>query len=384
MDEEAKEGEASQVQYSSLQRNGYSRDHLQGYRVGNHRLTDFAAANEDTEEMELNLGLSFGGRFGVDPREKKLVRSSSIAGLMTPVRNDDGAASLPVAYPALIIRTCSLPTETDQEEWRKRKELQSLRRKRKRSEKQRNFRACKDRAPWERNCEDEDIMAMNLTGKVEGCPGNTGSVVAGKQQQIFPSVEPPFQLPSWASAARGAVLGRGMDTRNKINGDALAGAASQGSISSEISEFESRSVQESSSCTDARSPASVRSLPDLTEQKPLITRGITKTKNSGKFGGVEMENSSKKHKVVDKRVKGEGRNVVVEMPSVSTRGDGPNGRRIKGFLYNYRKGEEVCIVCVCHGSVLSPVDFVKHAGGGDVAHPLRHILVSHSSTSFLQ
>ncbi|PKA64936.1 Ninja-family protein AFP3 [Apostasia shenzhenica] len=63
------------------------------------------------------------------------------------------------------------------------------------------------------------------------------------------------------------------------------------------------------------------------------------------------------------------------MPCVSTKVEGPDGKRVEGFLYKYRKGEEVRILCVCHGSFLSPAEFIKHAGGGDVDNPLRHILV---------
>lgn len=62
------------------------------------------------------------------------------------------------------------------------------------------------------------------------------------------------------------------------------------------------------------------------------------------------------------------------MPCVSTTGNGPNGKAITGFLYRYRKGE-VSIVCVCHGSSFTPAEFVKHAGGTDISHPLRHIVV---------
>lgn len=72
-------------------------------------------------------------------------------------------------------------------------------------------------------------------------------------------------------------------------------------------------------------------------------------------------------------------NVLLDMPCVSTRGDGPGGKKIEGFLYRYKKGEEVKIVCVCHGKFLSPAEFVKHAGGGDVSHPLKHIVVNASS-----
>ncbi|RRT79263.1 hypothetical protein B296_00005190 [Ensete ventricosum] len=71
------------------------------------------------------------------------------------------------------------------------------------------------------------------------------------------------------------------------------------------------------------------------------------------------------------------------MPCVSTIGDGPNGRRIEGLLYKYGKGEEVKIVCVCHGSFFSPVEFVKHAGVDDVAHPLRRIVVNTLPSNFL-
>jgi Tify domain binding domain len=74
---------------------------------------------------------------------------------------------------------------------------------------------------------------------------------------------------------------------------------------------------------------------------------------------------------------GRTNSMVDEMPCVSTRGE--NGRTIEGFLYNFRKGgAEVRIVCVCHGSFLTPAEFVKHAGGGDVTNPLRHITVNPS------
>lgn len=66
------------------------------------------------------------------------------------------------------------------------------------------------------------------------------------------------------------------------------------------------------------------------------------------------------------------------MPFVSTIGNGPNGRKVDGFLYTFRKGEEVRIVCVCHGESFSPAEFVKHAGGTDVENPLKHIVVRSS------
>jgi hypothetical protein len=68
--------------------------------------------------------------------------------------------------------------------------------------------------------------------------------------------------------------------------------------------------------------------------------------------------------------------MMEDMPMVSSKVEGPNARRIDGFLYRYKKGEDVRIVCVCHGSFLTPAEFVKHAGGGDVPNPLRHIVVN--------
>ncbi|XP_019448897.1 PREDICTED: ninja-family protein AFP3-like isoform X2 [Lupinus angustifolius] len=61
-----------------------------------------------------------------------------------------------------------------------------------------------------------------------------------------------------------------------------------------------------------------------------------------------------------------------QMPYVSTTGQ--NGKTVNGFLYKYSKSE-VSIVCVCHGSTFSPAEFVHHAGGIDISHPLKHIRV---------
>lgn len=72
------------------------------------------------------------------------------------------------------------------------------------------------------------------------------------------------------------------------------------------------------------------------------------------------------------------KNAMLDMPYVSTKWDGTNGNKVDGFLYGYKKGEEVRILCVCHGLFLSPAEFVKHGGGGDVENPLKHIVVNPS------
>ncbi|KAL3725099.1 hypothetical protein ACJRO7_030158 [Eucalyptus globulus] len=63
---------------------------------------------------------------------------------------------------------------------------------------------------------------------------------------------------------------------------------------------------------------------------------------------------------------------LIRMPRVSTTGNGPNGKTVNGFLHKYSKAE-VSIVCTCHGFTFSPAEFVEHAGGTNVLHPLRHI-----------
>ncbi|XP_047160452.1 ninja-family protein 6-like isoform X1 [Vigna umbellata] len=76
--------------------------------------------------------------------------------------------------------------------------------------------------------------------------------------------------------------------------------------------------------------------------------------------------------------KSDAMNIVREMPCVISAGDDRTGKRIEGLLYKYKIGQ-VCIVCVCHGRFLSPTEFVMHAGGKEVADPMKHIAVSSDS-----
>lgn len=111
------------------------------------------------------------------------------------------------------------------------------------------------------------------------------------------------------------------------------------------------------------------------------TRSLIQESSSGSNppgGLVNRESSSKRDtgKEIGSSCSMEG------MPCVFTQGDGPNGRVVEGILYKYGKGEQVKIMCICHGSFLSPAEFVKHAGGTDFLHPLKHIVVKPSSSSF--
>ncbi|QCE12660.1 putative nuclear localization signal [Vigna unguiculata] len=315
---------------------------------------------EEEEELELSLGLSMNGRFGVDPTAKKIKRTTSIPEF---VRDEMGYAVVQCTAP--LVRTCSLPTETE-EEWRKRKELQTLRRmeaRRKRSEKQRNLKALRE-----------------------------------QQQQQQPRVGSEGNNPVEQGAgayAEGAPLGRTVSLTTRVCGLGLNGdsekekkekggvvlappSPSQGSIgSSGTSEVESRQGQ-GPTPIDVRSPTSGNLQPDSELKSAIAAQASVAENGSKNAGAVGVRSESNKHSVPQNRTKDIVRNLLEDMPCVSTKGDGPNGRRVEGFLYRYGKGEEVRIVCVCHGSFLTPSEFVKHAGGGDVANPLKHIVVSPS------
>nr|GFB19450.1 ninja-family protein AFP1-like [Tanacetum cinerariifolium] len=161
---------------------------------------------EDDDELELNLGLSLGGRFGVD-KNKGLVRSSSIAAILPAVTSEKSGSGhgfgSGYGVGSGLARTASLPVETE-EEWRKRKELQSLRRlaaKRRRSEKQKSL------SKVER---EEYVAAM----------GRVGS-----------SVGPGFGSGNWDFGGGG---------EKSDNGSVPGSVESQAST---VSEFESRGVR---------------------------------------------------------------------------------------------------------------------------------------------
>ncbi|CAI8588080.1 unnamed protein product [Vicia faba] len=353
---------------------------------------------DEDEGIELNLGLSLGGRFGVDKhaKNKKLIRSSSVVGTMPLLREDiaaaAGVASPSPAYPTLM-RASSLPTETE-EEWRKRKELQTLRRmeaKRRRSEKQ--------RVSISKSEKDSISTVAPIGGGGGGCSeeveggGGGATMVLNRSSTVATML--PFGLPNWAVASKqvvvGDVLGKGKIGVG-FQGLMFAQPSSQGSVesqggsSSSVSEMDSKPFLGSSSCGEARSPASNQSLQERSNQDSLGSSGVPKTKENltrTTSRSEIMENASKKPLPNQNIGKEIGTNSMEDMPCVFTKGCGPNGRRIEGILYKYGKGEEVRIMCVCHGNFLSPAEFVKHAGGEDVAHPLRHIVVNPSAAPFL-
>ncbi|TKY65090.1 Ninja-family protein AFP2 [Spatholobus suberectus] len=313
---------------------------------------------DEEEELELSLGLSMNGRFGVDPTAKKIKRTSSIPELAARDEETMGYGAAGCAAP--LARTCSLPTETE-EEWRKRKELQTLRRmeaRRKRSEKQRNMKALREQQQQQRaGSEGSDPVE-------QGAGGALGEAPLARTLSL---------------TTRVCGLGLNGDSDKEKGGGVVftppsPSPASVGSSGTSETEFPHG---QGTTSVDARSPTSANLSPD-SELKSPITLGARVAENTGKNAAETMRSQSNKHSPSQNRTKDIMTNLLEDMPCVSTKGEGPNGKRIEGFLYRYGKGEEVRIVCVCHGSFLTPAEFVKHAGGGDVANPLKHIVVSPS------
>ncbi|KVI02584.1 Protein of unknown function DUF1675 [Cynara cardunculus var. scolymus] len=278
------------------------------------------------ENVELSLGLSMNGRFGVERRctvvdnnysnNDRLSRSSSVTDFSSfPSTNDDPT---PLSLYSPLTRTCSLPIET--EEWKKRKELQSLRRseaKRKRVEKLKNGRVVK---------------------------GSTA-------EEIYETKR-----------------------RNLTNGNELwrSSLPSLGG-SSGVSDLECQHFSGTNKEVESKSTTSNQSISHKISSSSLNRSNLVASEHvAGKLSATSSQILSGNRSSKDETLKV----MLADMPCVSTKGDGINGKKIEGFLYRYRKGEEVRIVCVCHGSFLTPAEFVKHGGGGDVEHPLRHIVVN--------
>ncbi|CAL4923200.1 unnamed protein product [Urochloa decumbens] len=291
---------------------------------------DAAAGAGDSDDIELSLGLSLGGRFGTEANKRqRLARSSSIASVcsVSSLDGDDADADPSPAAPLPLLRTSSLPTETEEERWRRR-EMQSRRR----------LEARRKR-----------VERRNSMG---GAP---------------PSGAPP--KPAGSGGEAPAAVVNGVQLRRSVGsqGSTSVNTAEQGIGGSRVcqsTDSKSPSTSDNTNQNSMLPPTKAAEKPPngtATEQPRLRTLGslTTRTSSCSDIRKIMME----------------------DMPMVSSKVEGPNTRRIDGFLYRYKKGEDVRIVCVCHGSFLTPAEFVKHAGGGDVSNPLRHIVVNPSPFS---
>ncbi|KAJ4886050.1 nuclear transport factor 2 (NTF2) family protein / RNA recognition motif (RRM)-containing protein [Raphanus sativus] len=143
--------------------------------------------------------------------------------------------------------------------------------------------------------------------------------------------------------------------------------------SSDVSDLSSSSRQEGGSCE-----LGVNSGQTKPVKSPVnnILTGSTDGSNENRQGS----NSVAKETGKPPKPRSNGNKVngsmlpFAQMPCVTSTGNGPEGKTVNGFLYRY-SNSEVTIICVCHGTSFSPAEFIIHAGGTHVSHPLRHITV---------
>ncbi|PIN02275.1 hypothetical protein CDL12_25213 [Handroanthus impetiginosus] len=311
----------------SLRMNGVSRDLLHKFKNQSHFPNENEQKKaEDEEEIELSLGLSMNGRFGVDPSRKKLRRSSSVSNLVFTGGSVDNESTQHACVAACesyapLVRTCSLPTEA--EEWRRVKELRCMEARKKRMNKLKNVRV-KDRENSSEDAHSGNGLHEDVNGGFNVQSLDSGNV-------------------------------NGLENWNLISSPQVS-VASRRSGSSGSSDLPGQLMEGPRQNPMTKSPSS-------SGLQCLQEKGVDRPAARATNGDANR----------DEEVL---RNALLDMPYVSTRGYGPNHNKIEGFLYRYNKGDDVKIVCVCHGLFLSPAEFVKHGGGGDVAYPLKHIVVN--------
>lgn len=213
---------------------------------------------EDDEGLNLGLGLSLGGIFGVDKSKNMggLIRSSSIAGTMPLFRDrdrdEDTAVAPRAAAVSNLVRTSSLPVESE-EEWRKRKEMQTLRRmeaKRRRSEKQR---VSKETGGNGNGAEDKGVEGLKLRARLEReqqCLGITNKLIGSSMANFFgssnskpPTITNNFEVKGRRTtfgSLQGFLIAQGQVQGQLQQGSSQGSGESQGGSSSEASELESR------------------------------------------------------------------------------------------------------------------------------------------------
>ncbi|KAL3813469.1 hypothetical protein ACJIZ3_014737 [Penstemon smallii] len=295
---------------NSMRINGLSRDLLNRFMNHNrnpniNEQQKGKLAQDENEELQLSLGLSMNGRFGVDPERKMLKRSSSISNLTfaaAAAAVDDGSTPQARGVNAPLARTCSLPAEPE-EDWRRRKETQLI----KRMKRMEKLKTVRGGGKEKENCSEDVSNNGNVSGSVTPEKVDSGSI------------------------------------------------GSQKTGSSVVSVFQNQQIDGENQGGEVKSPYA-HSLPVAEVQD-----------ENGSAVTIEAtpEDPSKVNEMLN--------SALLDMPYVSAR---INNKKIEGFLYNYKRGEQLKIVCVCHGMFLTPAGFLKHGGGGDVENPLKHIIVS--------
>lgn len=319
-----------EIEVSLMQNNGQPEDLLKRFSpLVNPKTTTQLSARE--AKLDINLGLSLGGIYGESSHEKPLTRSSSIIGVMSPKEELEQKLDSPLPESFLSLsRSSSVPAEAEQD--------------------QRNGTLM--------------AFASRRTESIERCMRQTSGKEKSPTREPMPSS--PSKIAAWAAASA-------------AKSPALCRALLE--IKRQVELYGNRKLEgEEGSAAGMGASYSNSLLMQKDAESNFMLGGTISSGIPVNFGETSLENPLKRIKLENNGFEDNGMDVMKQMPSVTTTGDGPNGKKIEGFLYKYRKGN-VSIVCLCHGSFLSPAEFVKHAGGRDVENPMRHITVC-SSVSF--
>ncbi|XP_012080391.1 ninja-family protein AFP3 isoform X2 [Jatropha curcas] len=316
-----------------MQNNGHAEDLLKGLLL-QEKLKEKTQLNTDQERKineKINLGLSLGGIYCDNSYEKPLLsRSSSVIGVLNPKKDNKQFESF-----LSLARSCSVPTKIEQKQSK------------------------------------PTSMALPRTeiDTAEGLFIRQRNRKGVNKREKSPDREPmpssPSKVAAWAAASA-------------AKSPALCRALAQ--IKRQVSLKPSRKLEAQESPITEGGTTHLQSSP---AEEYIETRAMPWTNANGKSmdtSETKLENPPKKMKLLNDGFEDHGMDVMKQMPTVTTVGDGPNGRKVEGFLYKYSEGQ-VNIVCICHGSFFSPEEFVRHAGCEDVANPMKRITVS-SSFSF--
>ncbi|XP_038726249.1 ninja-family protein Os03g0419100-like isoform X2 [Tripterygium wilfordii] len=346
----------------------YSKNLLNSFSVKPEK-TQLSMNQESLKHSNLNLGLSLGGIYDEDLEEKPLARSSSVAGLIKK-------ESVELSVVPSLERSRSMPVMGEQQDHGKAINV----------------------------VEGMEIDAKNGLEKQRSPSNNVGKKRALKQtvEVVMPSS--PSKTAAWAvtSAVKNPALHRALAIIKAGEACMAQKRLTPGSQKRELLQtvsaieafvhwLEARRAAEntrkspeipavkgigsSKTSSAAKEGSNSQELPKQEDVKPKVTS------DDGKFvkpADRKPENGSERARLSNGIAEDEAMEMMRKMPTVTTTGDGPNGRRIEGFLYNYLKGE-VTIVCICHGRFLSPEEFIRHAGGVDVSNPTRRIKICPSN-----
>ncbi|XP_051115200.1 ninja-family protein 6-like [Andrographis paniculata] len=317
--------------------------------------------------IELSLGLSTNGRFGVDRSTEGFRRSSSVSDLHSNGFSCVNGVSFSASGSgAPLVRVSSVPTETDE---RPQTEVQA-----RRSAETRGH--GRERIHDVNGLREGNSSSSQLTES--GFVNGIENLILG-QPSSSPSqgliLIPPTSAAGIDPDTIEALLLQGADTYTAGNSsssppnplvEVVEGLLNGAPVTPSSPGFDAPDVQ---------APFGINAHPvqpaGNRNSAPVVSiTGNDFSANSDALPAGEIANNRPNQN-------GNMIQAVFDMPYVSTRGYGPNCPKIAGILYRYRSRNDLKIVCVCHGMFLSPAEFVKHGGGSEVAaaQPLRHIVV---------